>query len=266
MKKLRLALIGKDVSLSDSKKIHEFILKQWNIECDYRLISLKKEELDGVVKELLVSCDGFNVTIPYKLDVMEYMKEIVGKAKEFGSVNTVVCSTVTGYNTDGVGFMQMLYSAGISVEGKRVLILGGGGAARSCAVALKKSGAKVFMYQRSRDKLLKTCQELSVIAVENVTAGYDILINATGVGMHDSVGRSPVQEGVFIGAEKAIDLIYNPEKTEFLRLAEGQGVGILNGWAMLFYQAYYSDCYYLNRSPDKEEAARFYEKYIKTVD
>ena len=66
--------------------------------------------------------------------------------------------------------------------------------------------------------------------------------------------------------KKAIDLIYNPEKTEFLRLAEGQGVGILNGQSMLFYQAYYSDCYYLNRSPNKEEAVSFYEKYIKTVD
>ena len=138
MKKLRLALIGKDVSLSDSKKIHEFILKQWGIDCDYRLISLKKEELDKTVKELLESCDGFNVTIPYKLDVMAYMKEIVGEAKEFGAVNTVVCGAATGYNTDGVGFMQMLYAAGVSVDGKRVLILGGGGAARSCAVALKK--------------------------------------------------------------------------------------------------------------------------------
>jgi shikimate dehydrogenase len=82
--------------------------------------------------------------------------------------------------------------------------------------------------------------------------------------MHDSVGRSPVQEGVFIGAEKAIDLIYNPEKTEFLRLAEGQGVGILNGQGMLFYQAYYSDCYYLEKSPDSREAEILYLKYLKT--
>ena len=266
MKKLKLALIGKDVSLSDSKKIHEFILKQWNIECDYSLISLKKEELENTVKQLLESYDGFNVTIPYKLDVMEYLTETIGEAKEYGAVNTVVCSSATGYNTDGVGFMQMLYSAGVSVEDKRVLILGGGGSARSCAVALKKAGANVFMYQRNQDNLAIVCKELSVNAAKDLESGYDILINATGVGMHDSVGRSPVQESVFIGAETAVDLIYKPEKTEFLRLAENQGVGILNGRAMLFYQAYYSDCYYLNRLPNREEATNFYEKYIKTVE
>ncbi len=261
---LRLALIGKDVSKSDSEKIHKFILKKLGIACQYERISLPQAELDGVVTRLLGDFDGFNVTIPYKRDVMGYLDEIVGDAFAFGAVNTVVCRTKTGYNTDGVGFLQMLDSAGIDVKGKSALVLGGGGSGRSGALSLKNGGAEVYMYRRNRAALEEICKELGVTAADDPErGGFDILVNATGVGMHDTEGQSPVGAAAFKGAESAIDLIYTPCESEFLRLARSAGVRTLNGAAMLFYQAYYSDCYYLEKQPNSDEAARLYEAYLK---
>lgn len=264
VKKLRLGLVGKDVSKSDSERIHTFILNELGIECDYARFSVDKENFDSVMHRLLGDFDGFNVTIPYKRDVMCYLDEITGDALEYGAVNTVLNASGTGYNTDGVGFLLMLRAAGISMVGKKVLVLGAGGSGRSSAVALKKAGALPYIYQRNQEKLAETCKELHLLPAQDPYAGgYDILLNCTGVGMHDTEGRSPVTEKAFAGAEWAVDLIYVPRKSEFLRLAESQGVKMLNGAAMLFYQGYFADCLYLGITPDDGQAKGLYEKYLQ---
>ncbi len=266
-KKVRLALVGKDVSKSLSEQIHAFILQQWGYGCSYEKISVEHAEFDGVMRRLLGDFDGFNVTIPYKRDVMAYLNEISGDAFSFGAVNTVVCKTLTGYNTDGVGFLYMLRLAGIEVVGKKILVLGGGGAGRSSAAALKKAGAEVSVYQRRREKLEELCKELGVNAANDPEeGGYDILVNCTGVGMHDTVGLSPVTFKAFEGAQTAVDLIYAPAESEFLRLARVQGLQVCNGKAMLFYQAYFSDCLYLEREPKEEEMQDFYQKFLKITE
>ena len=262
-KKLRLGLLGKDVSKSHSEQIHRFILREWDIDCEYERFSVSREEFDDVMRRLLGDFDGFNVTIPYKRDVMAYLDGVQGDAFDFGAVNTVVTADRQGYNTDGVGFMLMLERAGIDVSGKQVLVLGVGGAGRSSAAALKKAGAKVFAYQRRKEKLLETCNELGITATDDPESGtYDIIINCTGVGMHDTEGVSPVSAQAFTGAEAAVDLIYEPRKSQFLKLAESIGKKILNGAAMLFYQAYYADCHYVQKTPSGEEAQALYEKYL----
>lgn len=264
VKKIRLGLVGKDVSKSESERIHVFILNEFGVECEYARFSVGKENFDNVMRRLLGDFDGFNVTIPYKLDVMGYLEDITGDALEYGAVNTVLNAERKGYNTDGVGFLLMLRAAGVAVEKKKVLVLGGGGSGRSSAVALKNAGAQVFMYQRSQEKLSETCKELGITPVKDPYAGgYDILLNCTGVGMHDSEGCSPVTEKAFAGAQWAIDLIYVPKKSEFLRLAETQGVKTLNGSAMLFYQGYYADCLYLGLCPSDRQATDLYAKYLR---
>ena len=262
LQKLRLGLIGKDVSKSLSPEMHNFILNALGVECEYETFSVQSADFDNAMRRLLGDFDGFNVTIPYKRDVMEYLDEVVGDAFAFSAVNTVKSSTRSGYNTDGVGFLQMLSESKIDVLGKKVLVLGGGGSGRSTAAALKNAGAEVSMYQRRREKLVETCQELGVrAAVSAEEGGYDVLINCTGVGMHDSEGQSPVSEAAFAGATAAVDLIYVPEETEFLRQAKALGLRILNGAAMLFYQAYYADCIYLEMQPDKTQAESLYQAY-----
>ncbi len=263
-KKLRLALVGKDVSASTSHKVHAFILGKFGYGCEYEKISIPAQEFDTTVRRLLGDFDGFSVTIPYKRDIMEYLEEIVGDAFDFGAVNTVVSATRKGYNTDGAGFMLMLRLAGVEVKGKKALVLGGGGAGRSTAAALKKGGAEVFLYQRNREKLEETCRELQITPASSANSGgYDMLINATGVGMHDKEGLSPVEVEAFEGASAAIDLIYHPAESAFLTQAKGLGLQILNGAPMLFYQAYFADCLFLNETPTDDEAQAFYIEYQK---
>lgn len=263
VKKLRLGLIGKDVSKSKSEPIHAFILSQMGVACEYEKISVNAQEFDSAMRRLMGDFDGFNVTIPYKREVFSYLDGIEGDAALCGAVNTVVSSKKKGYSTDGVGFMLMLETAGIAVKGKRVLVLGAGGAGRSSAVALKNAGADVFMYRRNRKELLETCAEIGVSAAESgEEGGFDILINCTGIGMHDTEGQSPVRENAFQGASVAVDLIYVPAESEFLRLAKSLGLQILNGESMLFYQAYYSDCLYLGIQPSRKEAERLYKNYL----
>ena len=266
VKKLRLGLIGKDVSKSTSGRIHNFILKQFGVECEYEKISCSNAEFDSAMRRLCGDFDGFNVTIPYKRDVFEYLEGIEGDAVACGAVNTVISETREGYNTDGVGFLLMLSTAGIKVKGKSVLVLGAGGSGRSTAVALKNAGANVFMYRRNQNELNEVCAQLGVQAAKNPeTGGFDLLINCTGVGMHDTEGKSPVTEKAFEGASAAIDLIYTPNQSEFLRLAKAQGLQTLNGASMLFYQAYFADCLFLGREPSEAEAKTFYENYLKST-
>ena len=261
-KKLRLALLGRDVSKSRSEEIHTFILNGFGVEVAYERISVMPFEFDNAMRYLLGDFDGFNVTIPYKREVMGYLNAVVGDAHEFGSVNTVVTENLTGYNTDGVGFLMMLRVSGVDVRNKKVLVLGAGGAGRSTAVTLKKGGAFVSLYQRRKDKLMEVCQEIGVHPCEDPEqGGYDVLVNCTGVGMHETEGESPVSKKAFLGGSEAIDLIYNPQETEFLRLAKEQGLRTLNGAGMLFYQAYYADCLFLHREPDDSEAQKLYALY-----
>ena len=263
-KKLRLGLIGKDVSKSPSGRIHKFILEKLGVGCDYEKISCSQAELDSVMQRLIGDFDGFNVTIPYKREVFEYLDGIQGEAIACGAVNTVVSANRQGYNTDGAGFLLMLTTAGFTVQGQSVLILGAGGSGRSSAVALKNAGANVFMYRRNQAELNEVCNQLGVKGVNDPEAGgYDLLINCTGVGMHDTEGKSPVTAKAFAGASAAVDLIYEPKQSEFLRLAKKQGLKTLNGAAMLFYQAYFADCLFLGREPSQTEAKLLYENYLK---
>ena len=265
-KTLRLGLIGKDVSKSTSGQIHTFVLDQWGIGCQYEKFSVGVDDFDNAMRRLIGDFDGFNVTIPYKRDVFEYLDGIEGDAVACGAVNTVVNCTARGYNTDGLGFLLMLETAGIKVREKKVLVLGAGGAGRSCAVALKRAGAKVFMYRRNKEELAEVCMQLGVsCAGDPEEGGYDILLNCTGVGMHDSEGRSPVSQKAFVGAQVAIDLIYTPEISAFLQLGKETGLQILNGASMLFYQAYYADCLFTGKPASAKEAETLYQKYLTTI-
>ena len=261
---IRLGLVGKDVSKSTSGRIHTFILNEWGLQCAYESFSVGKADFDSVMRRLLGDFDALNVTIPYKRDVISYLDEVCGDALTCGAVNTVVTATRKGYNTDGEGFLLMLRNAGINFQNQKILVLGGGGAGRSTAVALKNSGARVYMYQRRRNELQETCAELGVCAeADPEEGGYDILINCTGVGMHESEGKSPVTAKAFQGASAAVDLIYEPAQSAFLKIAKECGCQTLNGAAMLFYQAYFADCLYMGRTPQDNEAESLYRKYLQ---
>ena len=265
MKKLKLAVIGKDVSQSGSPKIHQFIAKRMGNEIDYDKISIPEEEFENSIDPIISSFDGFNVTIPFKLSIMPHLEKICGDAKVFGAVNTVVTRDKSGYNTDGMGFMMMLENNGVEVSGKTALLLGAGGAGRSVAKKLLDGGAKVSVFDMRRENIENLCAEFKGITpLEKIEIKeFDIIINATGVGMHKSEGISPVGTDLISLCGTAVDLIYTPKKSEFLRLAESCGKKIVNGEGMLFYQAYYSECIYFGVRPSASEAKALFEEFSK---
>lgn len=262
---LKLAVIGKDVHKSDSPRMHRFILGKLGAKCEYDAVSIPPAEFSVRAEALFHTYDAFNVTIPFKADIIPFLKETRADATKFGVVNTVLCKERAGYNTDGYGFLLMLENAGISVKGKSVLVLGAGGAGRSCIFKLVEAGAKVSAYEKSAERLAAVHQEIGGFTpLDKIPlAPFDIIVNCTGIGMHDTEGVSPVGEELIALSGAAVDLIYVPKKSEFLRLAEKRGKPIVNGEAMLFYQAYMADCIYLNRQANASEAKAFFQEYTK---
>ena len=259
----KLAVIGKDVSKSTSPQIHKFIASRLNLAVEYDKISISESEFECRIDSLLAAYDGVNVTIPYKLSVIPHLKNIQGDAKVFGAVNTVNCQTLTGDNTDGLGFMLMLKNGGVKVCGKKVLLLGAGGAGRSVAKKFADAGATVFVYDKNTENALSLEKEFKGVKALNEIADepYYLIVNATGVGMHKTEGVSPVSEKLLSLCEVAVDLIYVPEKSEFLRLAELHNKQIINGKAMLFYQAYYADCIFFGLTPDEVQAKKLFTEF-----
>ena len=257
----KMCVIGKDVSKSDSAKMHTFDFRGLGSKCTFDLLSVAKEEFDAYAKKLIGEYDAFCVTIPYKLDIIPYLDRIEGDAQTFGAVNVV--KDKVGYNTDGVGFMLMLENNGIDPAGKKVLVLGAGGAGRSVIKKLADAGADVYAYDLRTENLDEVYKDFGCFTPLKALepADYDVIINGTGVGMHKTEGISPVGKDILSRTKAAIDLIYYPRKSEFLRLAEELGKPIVNGEGMLFYQAYYCDCIVLGKEPNAAEAKRLFEEY-----
>lgn len=268
-----LVVIGKDVSASSSPKMHSFIADKMNNAINYGTLSIKQDDFESIVEKTLESYDGLNVTIPYKLSIIPHLNQIFGDAISFGAVNTVKAKKCNdgvkyyGYNTDGLGFMLMLENAGVQVDGKKFLLLGSGGAGRSVAKKLLDGGATVVVYDRNVQNAKKVSEEFKGVQYLNslgeINNDFYAVINATGVGMHDSVGVSPVGEDILKNCQVAIDLIYVPEKSKFLEIAESLGKKIVNGKAMLFYQAYYAECIFFDVEADAQFAKTIFEDYLK---
>lgn len=262
MAKLKLAVIGKDVSKSLSPQMHNFIAEHIGNDIEYEKISVAEHEFEDTADKILREYDGFNVTIPYKLKIMKKLNSVSGDAKVFGAVNCVLSKDKSGYNTDGQGFMLMLKNEDISVCGKRVLVLGAGGAGRSVSKKLYDEGASVFVYDRRYENAKAVAQEFNLTALREIKPeSYFLIVNATGVGMHDTEGISPVGLDLLNLCEVAVDLIYTPKKSKFLSLAEKCGKKIINGEAMLFYQAYFAECIYFNTEPDFVQAKLLFDKF-----
>ncbi len=237
----------------------------------YEKVSIPPERFSECAGDLFSRFDAFNVTAPYKQAILPFLNKTEGEAARLKSVNTVLTKPRTGYNTDGFGFSLMLKEAGVKVNKKRVLVLGTGGAGKSVACRLLGEGASVFLYNRTHTAALRVAEEIGGTPVERFSdRAFDVVINCTGVGMNDSEGLLPIvrtEEGLcpasvlFKRCEAAVDLIYAPKQSAFLKAAEDRGIRTVNGEAMLFYQAYLSACIYLGRKPYEEEAQSLYHSY-----
>jgi len=174
---------------------------------------------------------GINVTIPYKKSVIPYLQELSPVAQKMGAVNTIVRrpdGTLYGHNTDCFGFMSTVKRSGLDVSGKKVLILGSGGASNTATAAIEELGAKAIVISRSGENNYTNLNKYSDAAV---------IVNATPVGMYPDNDHSPVDLDLFPCLEGVLDLIYNPARTRLLQDAEKRGIIHQNGLWMLVAQA-----------------------------
>jgi len=248
-------LVGYPVSHSLSPFMHNTAFAELGLNATYRLFSLKEEELDGFFTKLRDKdspIKGLNVTIPYKEKVIKYLDALSPYAQKTMAVNTIALTNdhkLTGFNTDGPGFLSHLTELGVKTEGKNVALLGCGGAARaivSVLCLLPERTRSIRVYDVAKEKAevlvedLKTRLDVSVVEVVNSIDDLaidksDILINATPIGMKPEdpclVDESLLHKNMFV-----YDLIYNPGETKLLKLAKQKGAKTSNGLGMLFYQ------------------------------
>lgn len=223
--KNKFGLLGEKLGHSFSPIIHGLL---GNYE--YSLIERRADELDALFAD--GEYDGFNVTIPYKKAVIPYMAELTDAAKRCGSVNTVIRrddGTYLGDNTDFYGFSMMLRHSGISVVGKKVLVLGDGGVAPTVREVLKDAdaGEVITISRRGEDNY------------ENIGRHADaaVIVNTTPVGMYPHGGVSPISVSDFPKLEGVLDLIFNPLNTELMLQAKELGLKAEGGLLMLAAQA-----------------------------
>lgn len=226
----RYALLGEHLSHSYSPLIHNEIFKAYNVDATYEKLECQKEDLKDIIDELRNGhYSGFNVTIPFKLEVMKYLDEISEEAKAIGSVNTIAFENgkVVGYNTDYFGFFNELLYYNVEVKDKNCYILGTGGASLALYKALVDQGGKVFYVSRSA----KNDKTISYDDLKN--KDIDVIVNATPVGMYPNVGVSPLNKDITLKAKYVLDIIFNPSQTQLLIDANSK----MNGLYMLVGQA-----------------------------
>ncbi len=242
---LHFGLIGEHLGHSLSVPIHQAIYARLNLEADYRLIEIPREELAARVAELFQELDGFNITIPYKQDIIPMLAELDHAAESIGAVNTVECAQRIGHNTDAPGFAAMLRHHGMHVAGKPCYVLGTGGASKAVVAALHGEGA-------SSVTLVSRTPRDGVISYEQLAeefSGY--LINCTPAGMWPNTDGCPVDDSALSTMlPKALgvaDVIYNPPETRLTLAAKAANVPSCTGLYMLVAQAVVAERFWLKR-------------------
>ncbi|WMJ79800.1 shikimate dehydrogenase [Clostridium sp. MB40-C1] len=259
-------LLGEKLSHSFSPEIHSEIFKEIGVDGYYHLFNVENKDLKNAVfgaKALKIS--GLNVTIPYKVEVMKYLDSISREAEKIGAVNTICFKDgkLKGYNTDYYGFGMMLDKFNISLKNKRVFILGTGGAARAVLQYIIDNGVKeINVVSRNKENLKEKFKEFNVISykdLESVDKG-DIVVNSTPCGMYPNLNDSPINRSTISKFKVAVDLIYNPKETLFLKYAKEEGLKIVNGLYMLIGQAVKAEGLWNGIKMDNKVVDKIYEE------
>lgn len=257
----RAGVIGHPITHSLSPKIHNYWLKQYEIEGSYEAVDVSPQQLPEFIKTL--SARGFvgvNVTIPHKQEVMKYLDNIHVEAAAIGAVNTIIIEQgkTYGHNTDAQGFITNIQEEmpDLDLFEQKAVMFGAGGAARAVAVALIEEGAKLFITNRTKEKATTLKQHLVKELAENypeikqddaitivdwekrneILSGAAILANTTSLGMKNypalNIDLDHLPEDAVV-----TDIVYSPLKTDLLKKAEERGNKTVDGLGMLLYQA-----------------------------
>ena len=247
-------IIGDPIEHTMSPVMHNAAFRQVGVDYLYVPFKVKQGELAKAIDGVrALNIRGLNVTIPHKVAVIQFLDKLDHLAEKIGAVNTIVNDdgVLTGYNTDGAGFLQALLERGIEPEGKNMVILGAGGASRAISFSLADRGSHLVILNRlleldwAKDLASKISQtftkEVEALELnrENLARALDradIVVNATSVGMTPNIDETPVTSDLLKPDLTVFDIVYNPIKTRLLREAEAAGARTISGLDMLVWQ------------------------------
>lgn len=254
-----LGLFGNPVEHSFSPLFMNYTIGLLGLNYRYLAFTLEEKDLGAAVQAVrTLGFRGVNITIPFKRDVFKHLQQIDRTAARIGAVNCVVNNDgrLEGHNTDYRGFLKPLEDRGFSPGAKAVLILGSGGAARAVIAGCVEAGAaEIAVLNRTEAKgldLVRWCSStfhFSSITYRGSASSlssralrtFDLIVNATPVGMYPHVEGSPLPDHLSFGTHQTVyDLIYNPWRTRLIGRAEASGASVLNGFEMLIIQGLYS--------------------------
>jgi len=243
------AVIGDPIDHSLSPNIHSAAFRELNLENSYIAYRIQKGELsEGIESLKKIKIDGFNVTIPHKVEMMKYLDKMDESCSIIGAVNTVTNTEgiLKGYNTDMDGFLDPFKKKELKIQDKKILLLGAGGAARAIVAGIAKEKAKhITIANRTLENANNLAQfankiglNADGISIENVgndLKDYDIIVNATSVGLKNE--PSPISLESIKPETIVYDIVYMPMNTDFLKKAKEKGAKIIYGYEMLLGQA-----------------------------
>ena len=234
-------VVGNPINHSFSPKLHNYWLKQNNVNAVYEKIKLEENEIENFLAKIKnQEIDGCNVTVPFKKTVIPFLDKLSLEAEQTQSVNTISFNNgnLVGHNTDIGGFQKAINNLNYDVKDKKILILGAGGVVPSIIFALNKMEAsKIIVTNRTHNKAENLKSQFSKINIVNwgKVPDFDMIINATSLGLNNETINLNTSN---VGNDKLFyDVIYNPAETNFLKEGKKLGNRIENGKFMFIYQA-----------------------------
>ena len=242
------AVIGDPINHSLSPNIHSAAFRELNLDSSYIGYRIPKGELESGVEGLKkIKISGFNVTIPHKIEMMKYLDKMDESCSIIGAVNTVVNNdgVLKGYNTDMDGFLEPLKKRNISIQDKKILLIGAGGAARAIIAGMSKEKAEEVDIANRTTKNAEELWEFAtriglstyVKKIEEIKnlQNYNIIINSTSLGLKNE--SSPISFEQINQDSVIYDIVYSPMNTDFIKKAKDKKLEVIYGYEMLLGQA-----------------------------
>ncbi|WP_458456151.1 shikimate dehydrogenase [Methanobrevibacter sp.] len=245
-----VGLIGHPVEHSFSPPMHNAAFDKLGMDYAYVAFDVKPHDLQSAVEGAkALNIKGFNVTIPHKIEVMQFLDEIDEIAALIGAVNTIDFEDLKGYNTDGIGAVRAIEEV-TSIKNKNVVVAGAGGASRAISFYLAKYGAEsITLLNRNVEKAQNLANDISssdligdvkadsVSAISSYLDSTDILVDTTPIGMHPNINDKPVAVAEDMHEDMVVfDAVYNPNDTVLIKEAIKAGSKPVYGIKMLLYQ------------------------------
>ena len=246
-----VGVIGNPVKHSLSPAILNAAFREAEMNWVYTAFETREEKLVDAIEGIrALGIAGLSVTMPHKAKVFPLMDEISDSSQMLGVVNCIVNDgkKLKGYNTDGDGFLDAVaHDSGLNMVGKKVLIIGSGGSARSIIYSLSKAGVgEIAVINRTKKKALDAIELAGPVAryveedkISEVAAEADLVVNATPIGMSDAgtTTKFPIEPNLFSEGQLAVDLIYHPLSTPWMEALKNRKVEVYGGLSMLIFQA-----------------------------